>query len=274
MKNPSTQPGSGGFSSSAWIRWSQRYGRRSVMRWTCIGGVLIALACGHLATRSEHVREPVRDPLSRARTLRGRARRATADARAELTARAVMELERAWTDEFSPRDVGEATLSTAALCAAAGNFDTARCWLQRMVDAHAETGIEGELAARARLQIAHLWRRSDDLDRARDAYAELARDVRVGPRVRERARLGIASTDALQGLFPVAERTWIELAETARTPSVRVDAWLALARNERTTERSDRVRALLQQLLVNFERDALRGDERAAQARLRLQRHR
>ena len=266
--------GSESVAPRAWTSWFRGHGRRSVKRAACVVAVLLALVLGHGATRAERAPRATIDALSKARTLRGRARRAAGEARAALVERACAELERAWTGAFSPRDVGEATLSTAALCAASGNFDTARAWLQRWIDTYADTGFDIELNARMRLEIAHLWRRSEHFERARDAYAELARDVRIGPRVRERARLGIASVDALQGLFQVAERTWIELVESARTPSVRVDAWLALARSERVPERSDRVRALLEQLLVNFEHDAMRGDERAERARLRLQRHR
>jgi len=256
--------------------WSPfpRHGRRSATRLACAVLVTLALVWGHSATQAERTPRFTRDALLHARTLRGRARRATGSARSELVERACEQLERAWAGEFPPRDVGEATLSTAALCAASGNFDTARGWLQRMLDVRTRVRFDVELTARARLELAHLWRRSEHFEHARTTYAELSRDVRVGPRDRERARLGIASVDALQGLFHNAERTWIELIASARTPSVRVDAWLALARNEHGAERSDRVRAWHEQLLVNFEHDAARGDERAERARLRLQRHR
>lgn len=259
------------------------WGRRSVVRAGIGLGVIGVLVTGHVldARRDPQMRHyAVRaEPLEHARALRGRARRASGRVRRELTEEAEQALARAWDASCGGRppaaDVAHATIVTARLLAADGQFDTARAWLDRVVRARDQVGDHA--ASGALLERAHLERRSGALEEAAAGYARLVHDARTPRRVREAAWHAIATLERARGFHEAAIRTWMRLVEQATTPKARVDAWCAIARIARREGRSTIITAELDELFhrLRSELDEAveRGDEGARVARARLRRH-
>jgi tetratricopeptide (TPR) repeat protein len=84
---------------------------------------------------------------------------------------------------------------------------------------------------RARLELAHLWRRGGDLEAALALYEDLQLDRNADPSHRDDAAWWFARTCELAGDDGAARRRWRRLADDAVDPCLRARAWDRLARS-------------------------------------------
>ena len=132
-------------------------------------------------------------------------------------------------------------------------FEAARWWASigseraQLLYQELVADAEGDLRDRARMELAHGLRRTDELGGALTSYEAILLDPAASRTRRDAATWWFARTCELSGDVPTAERTWRRLALEGRDPCMRVRAWDRLGCSQLTRGELFSARSTLQE---------------------------